>query len=68
MKMKQPENVTKSLESIKVSSIDDQSKPKHNKKSDKKEKKAKKDKKLDKKEKKREVKRQLKDLKQQIAM
>ena len=67
MKMKQPEGVTKSLESIKVSSIDDQSKSKH-KKSDKKEKKAKKDKKLDKKEKKREVKRQLKDLKQQIAM
>lgn len=67
MKMKQPEDVTKSLESIKVSSIDDQSKPKH-KKSDKKEKKAKKDKKLDKKEKKREVKRQLKDLKQQISM
>ena len=68
MKVKQPEDVTKSLEAIKASSsIDDQSKSKY-KKSDKKEKKAKKDKKLDKKEKKREVKRQLKDLKQQIAI
>ena len=65
MKMKQPEEVTKSLEAIKVPSSED--KPKHNK-SSKKEKKAKKDKKLDKKEKKREVKRQLKDLKQQIAV